>query len=180
MRASFEQLKALLTRPAPRLPSVTPSAPFSVSLARPVRSYHYLTAFLADLSPLPDASVFGFVDGPPVHDPLCIAYLLSGTHPNLFKGKRYRVDVELAGQHTAGTTVVDLYNYREKELTAMSGESVAALLWGSYTGLNADLPSPTSDPESRESWGRLGKNVWVAEQVDVRAFWDLFQQVSTL
>lgn len=36
------------------------------------------------------------------------------------------------------------------------------------------------DPESPESWGRLGKNVYVAEEVDVRAFWDLFQQVSSL
>lgn len=70
-----------------------------------------------------DATVFGFVDGPPVHDPLCIAFLLAESHPNLFKGKRYRVDVETAGTHTAGTTVVDLYNYREKELTAMQGEA---------------------------------------------------------
>lgn len=86
--------------------------------------------------------VFGFTEGPPVHDPLCIAFL---SHPSLFEGKRYRVDVELAGKHTAGTTSVDIWDYRLPELTAMS------------------------DPTSRESWGRLGKNVWVAESMDVRA-----------
>lgn len=26
-----------------------------------------------------------------------------------------------------------------------------------------------ADPESRESWGAFGKNVWVAEEVDVRS-----------
>ena len=75
-----------------------------------------------------------------MHDPLCIAYL---THPHLFEGKRYRVDVELSGHYTAGTTSVDLWGYRLPELTAMS------------------------DPTSRASWGRYGKNVWVAEKLDV-------------
>ncbi|KAK4055123.1 Uridine nucleosidase 1 [Microbotryomycetes sp. JL201] len=54
--------------------------------------------------------VFGFKTGPPVHDPLCLFFV---TSPGSFEGKRYRVDVELAGQHTAGTTVIDLYNFRE-------------------------------------------------------------------
>lgn len=81
------------------------------------------------------------MNGPPVHDPLCVAYL---THPELFKGKRYRVDVELAGTFTAGTTSVDLWDYRLADLTAFA-----------------------EDPSSRESWGRFGKNVWVAEEVDV-------------
>ncbi|CAG7848526.1 SubName: Full=Related to nucleoside hydrolase {ECO:0000313/EMBL:CCA66566.1} [Serendipita indica DSM 11827] len=55
-------------------------------------------------------STFGFNDGPPLHDPLTIAYLC---HPEIFKTKRYRVDVELAGTHTTGETVVDLWNYRK-------------------------------------------------------------------
>lgn len=96
-----------------------------------------------------DLKVFGF-ESPPVHDPLCIAYL---SHPHLFKGTRFRVDVETIGRHTAGTTSVDLWGYRDAELTAME------------------------DPESRASWGRFGKNVWVAEEVDVPAFWTLFQEV---
>ncbi|GJN92195.1 hypothetical protein Rhopal_005225-T1 [Rhodotorula paludigena] len=96
------------------------------------------------------ASVFSFHDGPPVHDPLCIAYL---SHPHLFRGERYRVDVELEGKYTAGTTVVDLWEYRKDELVDYK-----------------------EDPESRKSWGRLGKNVFVLEQLDVPAFWQLFQQ----
>lgn len=51
-------------------------------------------------------TVFGFSEGPPVHDPLCVAFL---SHPELFKGRRCRVDVELDGEHTKGTTVVDLW-----------------------------------------------------------------------
>ncbi|GAA5896532.1 nucleoside hydrolase [Sporobolomyces salmoneus] len=96
------------------------------------------------------AEVFDFVDGPPVHDPLCIAYI---ARPELFKGKRYRVDVELEGKYTAGTTSVDLYDYRTPELTS----------W-------------RADPNNRESWGALGKNVFVLEQLDVPAFWLLFQE----
>ena len=52
---------------------------------------------------------FNFVDGPPVHDALTIAYL---SRPEIFNVKRYRVDVELAGTHTVGETVVDTWNYR--------------------------------------------------------------------
>jgi uridine nucleosidase len=52
---------------------------------------------------------FNFIDGPPVHDALTIAYL---SRPEIFTVKRYRVDVELAGTHTVGETVVDAWNYR--------------------------------------------------------------------
>jgi uridine nucleosidase len=52
---------------------------------------------------------FDFTDGPPIHDALTIAYL---SQPGIFKAKRYRVDVELAGTHTVGETVVDVWNYR--------------------------------------------------------------------
>ncbi|KAF9232166.1 uridine nucleosidase [Melanogaster broomeanus] len=65
--------------------------------------------------------VFGFDEGPPLHDALTIAYL---SNPGLFKGKRYRVDVEVQGQHTTGETVVDTWNYRKSDDT-----------WGS-TGKN--------------------------------------------
>lgn len=88
------------------------------------------------------SAVFNFQDGPPVHDALCIAYL---ARPEIFQGKRYRVDVELQGEHTTGTTVVDLWEYKKDELTEFK-----------------------KDPESRASWGRLGKNVFVLEELDVR------------
>lgn len=52
-------------------------------------------------------------DGPPCHDALTVAYLAA---PHLFQGKRHRVDVELNGTWTAGTTVVDIYGYRHDDL----------------------------------------------------------------
>ncbi|CAE7233451.1 unnamed protein product [Rhizoctonia solani] len=53
-------------------------------------------------------TTFGFTQGPPIHDACCLAYL---HNPDWFKAKRYRVDVELAGAHTAGETVVDVWGY---------------------------------------------------------------------
>jgi uridine nucleosidase len=53
--------------------------------------------------------VYGF-SAPPVHDALAVARV---AHPELFKGKRHRVVVELHGMHTAGTTSVDIWD-REK------------------------------------------------------------------
>jgi len=55
-------------------------------------------------------STFGFVDGPPLHDALTVAYV---SRPDLFSLQRYHVDVELSGTHTSGETVVDLWNYRQ-------------------------------------------------------------------
>jgi len=54
-------------------------------------------------------TTFGFVDGPPLHDALTIAFI---SQPALFTWQRYRVDVELSGTHTTGETVVDVWNYR--------------------------------------------------------------------
>lgn len=54
-------------------------------------------------------STFGFDQGPPLHDALAIAYV---SHPELFKAQRFRVDAELHGKHTAGETIVDVWNYR--------------------------------------------------------------------
>ncbi|KAI5993631.1 Inosine/uridine-preferring nucleoside hydrolase domain-containing protein [Pisolithus albus] len=54
--------------------------------------------------------VFGFDYGPPLHDALTVAYV---SNPNLFKGKRYRVDVELQGRHTTGETVADIWDYQQ-------------------------------------------------------------------
>ncbi|KAI9068471.1 nucleoside hydrolase, partial [Trametes sanguinea] len=54
-------------------------------------------------------STFGFMDGPPLHDALTIAYVAA---PELFTCRRFRVDVELSGTHTVGETVVDVWNYR--------------------------------------------------------------------
>lgn len=68
------------------------------------------------------------------------------------------MDVETVGKYTAGTTSVDLWGYRDEELKFGKGKG--------------------NDEEGRESWGREGRNVWVAESVEVQEFWGLFLQVS--
>lgn len=53
--------------------------------------------------------VFGFENGPPLHDALTIVYV---SNPALFRGRRFHVDVETRGEHTTGATVVDTWNVR--------------------------------------------------------------------
>jgi len=55
-------------------------------------------------------ATFGFIDGPPLHDALTIAYV---SQPELFTIRRYRVDVELSGTHTIGQTVADVWGYQK-------------------------------------------------------------------
>ncbi|KAI9447864.1 nucleoside hydrolase [Lactarius indigo] len=69
-------------------------------------------------------STFGFLDGPPLHDALTIAYVCQ---PDLFTRQRYRVDVELSGVHTAGQTVADVWEYSRADDT-----------WG-RTGKNCEV-----------------------------------------
>ena len=69
-------------------------------------------------------SVFGFMDGPPLHDALTIAYI---SKPEMFTRKRYRVDVELTGAHSSGQTVADVYEYLKVDDT-----------WG-RTGKNCEV-----------------------------------------
>ena len=57
-------------------------------------------------------TVFGFVRGPPIHDALTVVYV---AHPELFACERYHVDVELSGEHTAGETVADLWDYKKSD-----------------------------------------------------------------
>ena len=133
----------LLSSPAPDVvPELEPATPSPHSTGARTQLRHTLSTLLNFFAST-YAAVFGFHDGPPVHDPLCVAWL---SHPELFEGKRYRVDVELVGKETAGTTVVDLWEYNKAELD----------------------PSPLN-------WGRNGKNVFVLESVDVPAFWAVFQ-----
>ncbi|KAG6373819.1 Inosine/uridine-preferring nucleoside hydrolase domain-containing protein [Boletus reticuloceps] len=53
--------------------------------------------------------IFGFENGPPLHDALTIAYV---SNPALFEGRRLHVDVETRGEHTTGATIVDTWNFR--------------------------------------------------------------------
>lgn len=51
--------------------------------------------------------VFGFDQGPPVHDALVVSYV---ARPDYFTSQWCRVDAELTGKHTRGALSVDTYN----------------------------------------------------------------------
>jgi uridine nucleosidase len=68
---------------------------------------HMLSSLMTFFAEAYEAT-FGFLEGPPLHDALTIVYV---AHPELFKCRRYRVDIELEGRHTIGETVVDLWEY---------------------------------------------------------------------
>ncbi|KAF8605338.1 nucleoside hydrolase [Ceratobasidium sp. AG-I] len=72
------------------------------------RMFSSLVSFFAEAY----RSTFGFTEGPPLHDACCLAYL---HNPDWFKCKRYRVDVELAGTHSAGETIVDVWGYAQTD-----------------------------------------------------------------
>lgn len=94
-------------------------------------------------------SVFGFPSGPPLHDALTIAYVQK---PELFQGKRYRVDVELNVGHCMGETVVDMWNHKglNEESWGREGKNcfvvqemdVSVLLLSMSVGLIGILGSP--------------------------------------
>jgi purine nucleosidase len=56
------------------------------------------------------------IPGAPLHDPCVVAYLL---RPELFQGRRRRVEVETEGTHTAGRTVVDWWRRSERPANAL-------------------------------------------------------------
>jgi uridine nucleosidase len=99
-------------------------------------------------------SVFGFMDGPPLHDALTIAYV---SKPELFTLKRYRVDVELTGAHSSGQTVADVYGYLKADDT-----------WG-RTGKNCEV---ATDLDVRTCSHFPGSGMLTISQV--AAFFELF------
>ncbi|KAI0353077.1 nucleoside hydrolase [Trametes cingulata] len=91
---------------------LNPRAPIAPdgSLPTPATPLRYMLSTLISFFTESYKSTFGFMDGPPLHDALTIAYVAA---PELFKCRRFRVDVELSGTHTVGETVVDVWNYRQ-------------------------------------------------------------------
>ncbi|ORY64626.1 Inosine/uridine-preferring nucleoside hydrolase domain-containing protein [Leucosporidium creatinivorum] len=131
-----DEIHSLLLQPNPTAP-FSPEAPLppaasDLRLSLSTNLTHFAAAYKRK---------YGFL-GPPLHDPLTIAYI---ARPELFKGTRYRVDVELKGDHSVGATVVDLWEYKKEQVD--------------------------QDPSN---WGRKGKNVLILEEVDVPAFYKLF------
>ena len=62
-------------------------------------------------------------EGAPLHDPCTIAYLLK---PDLFRGKRVRIDVETASELTMGATAVDFWGVTGKSPNAVWTHGVDA------------------------------------------------------
>ncbi|GJE84318.1 nucleoside hydrolase [Phanerochaete sordida] len=87
-----------------------PAQPLPAPQSALRRMLSTLLSFFADAY----KAVFGFVDGPPIHDALTIAYV---ARSELFAGRRLHVDVELTGAHTVGETVVDLWDYLKADDT---------------------------------------------------------------
>ncbi|PWO00127.1 Inosine/uridine-preferring nucleoside hydrolase [Tilletiopsis washingtonensis] len=97
------------------------------------------------------ASQMGFASGPPVHDFLCVAYLLDASlfappTPSAANGqadeeaKRYRVEVQTSEGHNLGATVVAFHDQ-----------------W----------------PIEHEGWAAGGRNVRVLEHLDTERLWPL-------
>jgi purine nucleosidase len=55
------------------------------------------------------------MEGGPLHDPCVIAYLL---RPELFRGRKVNVEVELGSSLTAGMTVVDWWGMTDRPANA--------------------------------------------------------------
>ncbi|KAF7355650.1 IU-nuc-hydro domain-containing protein [Mycena sanguinolenta] len=96
-------IHAQLLSPSTPVPDL--SAPLPKAATNLRHTLSTLIGFFADAY----KSTFGFNDGPPLHDALTVAYV---SMPELFKGTRYRVDIELTGTHASGETVVDVWNYQ--------------------------------------------------------------------
>lgn len=54
-------------------------------------------------------------EGSPLHDPCAVAWVID---PTIIETKRLHVDIETAGKHTLGATVVDYYDVLKKEKNA--------------------------------------------------------------
>ncbi|TBU47238.1 nucleoside hydrolase [Dichomitus squalens] len=102
---------AIVTRPilSQLLAPGSAPAPIGGPLPKAITPLRHMLSTLIGFFAESYKYTFGFIDGPPLHDALTIAYI---EKPELFTCKRYRVDVELAGTHTIGETVVDVFNYR--------------------------------------------------------------------
>ncbi|GAA5988992.1 hypothetical protein JCM5350_001743 [Sporobolomyces pararoseus] len=129
----------LLLRGPADLPPTPPMTPNKDSLStRPATTLRHTLSTNLSFFAAAYKRKYGMA-GPPLHDALTIAYI---SNPELFTATRYRVDVELSGTHSFGSTVVDLWDYKSDQL---------------------DL-----DPAN---WGRNGKNVLVLDSVQVERFW---------
>ncbi|RUP49754.1 inosine-uridine preferring nucleoside hydrolase-domain-containing protein [Jimgerdemannia flammicorona] len=91
-------------------------------------------------------TVFGFKEGPPLHDPCAVAYVID---PTLFEVREMRVEVVTHDGHACGQTVCDIYNlsphYKNVHM-AINVDSQAFFDLMLAAWAEADSRSPLNDP----------------------------------
>jgi len=108
----------------------------------------------------------GFLVGPNMHDSLAVAALMD---PSILKWKDYYVDVETAGELTAGETVG--YSPSSGDLRRLPEMEKQAALNMSIRGSAPTLASTKTSPIIRD---KFVPNTKVAVDVDSAKFFDLF------
>lgn len=137
-----------------------------------------LLSFFADTY----ARVFGFKQGPPVHDPCA---LLLALRPALFACKQSRVIVEREGV-CAGRTVVDVLAVMAppeadgRAEAVRASDSTAAASVGSATAAAAAATAAKGAASFRGAAGlwAAAPVLDVAMEMDVPAFWDAFLEAA--
>lgn len=89
-------------------------------------------------------TTFGFEQGPPIHDALCLLYCFNN---HLFETKLYKVEIECQSRWCDGTTVVDVWGDRDNEFVEQGREN--------------------------EWSGPKGKNVFVAQSANLTQCWTI-------
>ncbi len=108
----------------------------------PVTRFRRLVASLLLFFASTYARVFGFTQGPPLHDPCAVACVIA---PAIFKLQRMRVDVETVSPLAAGQTICDVWGQSGKPAnvtvaTAMDVDAFWELMLAALA--RADAASP--------------------------------------
>ncbi|RUS23081.1 inosine-uridine preferring nucleoside hydrolase-domain-containing protein [Endogone sp. FLAS-F59071] len=93
-------------------------------------------------------AVFGFKEGPPLHDPCAVAYVID---PSIFEVRDMRVEVVTHDGHACGQTICDIYNlsphFKNVQMAVnIDPEALFDLMLNAWS--EADSRSPLNDPEN--------------------------------
>jgi uridine nucleosidase len=125
------------------LGSGRPTGPPSPSVLRQI--LHALLTFFAGTY----KTVFGIDSGPPLHDPLAVAVILSNLNPSFAKShpdKAIRFD-DMGGERFAVTVVTDGHHGKDVSITGQLGRTIVKPM--------------------------EGRGIAIPRGVDTDAFWDL-------
>lgn len=85
-------------------PASSGSGADAALITRAATPFRQLLVSLLEFFSATYRDVFGFVNGPPLHDPCAVAYVIN---PGLFTTMKRHVDIELVSTLAAGQTIVD-------------------------------------------------------------------------